>query len=180
MRDRMGIYRGSHGAHIQNVTRTSFGTYNLIHQFGASLTSDLAQDAGTQEVTLAFNKGPIQYNAFRQEVKVLMEQVAEQMYLAHASFWQRKLGLCTGKEFVLRLPLPVGKLALPEGHQHVCWDRASRERNHRETWQAAAGYTSVVTHLAVRHTYHPFLFFQDGNKRDGITEEEESWRSRDL
>ena len=114
MRDRMGIYRGSHGVHIQIVTRTSFGTYNLIHQFGASLTSDLAQDAGTQEVTLAFNKGPIQYNAFRQEVKVLMEQVAEQMYLAHASFWQRKLGLCAGKEFVLRLPLPVGKLALQE------------------------------------------------------------------
>lgn len=114
VRDRMGIYRGSHGVHIQNVTRTSFGTYNLIHQFGASLTADLAQDAGTQEVTFAFNKGPIQYNAFRQEVKVLMEQVAEQMYLAHASFWQRKLGLCAGKEFVLRLPLPVGKLALQE------------------------------------------------------------------
>jgi len=43
-----------------------------------------------------------------------MEQVAEQMYLAHAFFWQRKLGLCAGKEFVLRLPLPVGKLALQE------------------------------------------------------------------
>jgi len=45
---------------------------------------------------------------------VLMEQVAEQMYLAHASFWQRKLGLGAGKEFVLRLPLPVGELALQQ------------------------------------------------------------------
>lgn len=26
VRDRMGIYRGSHGAHIQNVTRTMFRT----------------------------------------------------------------------------------------------------------------------------------------------------------
>ena len=28
--------------------------------------------------------------------------------------YKRKLGLCAGKEFVLRLPLPVGKLALQE------------------------------------------------------------------
>jgi len=84
VRDRMGIYRGSHGAHIQHVTRTMFRTYNLIHQLGEPLTADVAQD--TQEVTFAFNKGPIQYNAFRQEVRVLMEQVVEQTYLQHASF----------------------------------------------------------------------------------------------
>lgn len=91
VRDRMGIYRGSYGAHIQHVTRTMFRTYNLIHQLGEPLIANLAQDA--QEVTLAFNKGPIQYNAFRQEVRVLMEYVVEQTYLMHASFWQRKLGL---------------------------------------------------------------------------------------
>ena len=114
VRDRMGIYRGSHGAHIQNVARTSFGTYNLIHQLGEPLTSDLAPDAQSQEVTFAFNKGPIQYHPFRQEVTALMEQVAGQTYLAHASFWQRKLGLGTGKEFVLRLRLPEGDAALLE------------------------------------------------------------------
>ena len=114
VRDRMGIYRGSHGAHIQHVTRTMFRTYNLIHQLGEPLIADLAQEAQTQEVTLAFNKGPIQYNAFRQEVRVLMEQVVEQMYLMHASFWQRKLGLGTGKEFELRLRLPAGETPLLE------------------------------------------------------------------
>ena len=112
MRDRMGIYRGSHGAHIQNVTRTMFGTYNLVHQLGEALVADIAQD--TQEVTFAFNKGPIQYGPFRQEVTALMEQVAGQAYLAHASFWQRKLGLGTGKEFVLRLRLPAGEAPLLE------------------------------------------------------------------
>lgn len=114
VRDRMGIYRGSHGAHIQNVTRTMFRTYNLIHQLGQPLTADNAQDSRMQEVTFAFNKGPIQYNAFRQEVTALMEYMAGQTYLAHASFWQRKLGLGTGKEFVLRLRLPAGEPPLLE------------------------------------------------------------------
>lgn len=81
-------------------------------EFTGTVTADVAQD--TQEVTFAFNKGPIQYNAFRQEVRVLMEQVVEQTYLQHASFWQRKLGLGTGKEFVLRLRLPAGEAPLLE------------------------------------------------------------------
>ena len=78
------------------------------------LTADLAQDAQTQEVTLAFNKDPIQYNTFQQEVTALMEGVAGQTSLAHASFWQRKLGLGTSKEFVLRLRLPAGEAPLLE------------------------------------------------------------------
>lgn len=112
VRDRMGIYVGSHGAHIENVARTSFGTYNLIYQLGEALTADLAQDVGMQEVTFAFSKGPIHYRDFRQEVSALMEQVGEQVNLVHASFWQRKLGLGTGKEFVLRLRLPAGEESL--------------------------------------------------------------------
>lgn len=114
VRDRMGIYRGSHGAHIQNVTGTMFRTYNLIHHLGEPLTADMARDSQMQEVTFAFNKGPIQYGPFRQEVTALMEYMAEQTYLAHASFWQRKLGLGTGKEFVLRLRLPAGEASLLE------------------------------------------------------------------
>lgn len=114
VRDRMGIYVGSHGAHIENVGRTSFGTYNLIYQLGEALTADLVNDVLTQEVTFAFSKGPIHYSDFRQEVSALMEHVGEQMNLIHASFWQRKLGLGTGKEFVLRLRLPVGEAPLQE------------------------------------------------------------------
>jgi len=114
VRDRMGIYRGSHGAHIENIARTSFGTYNLIYQLGEGLTADLADDRVTQEVTFAFSKGPVHYSDFRQEVSALMEQVAEPTNLVHASFWQRKLGLGTGKEFVLRLRLPAGEEALRE------------------------------------------------------------------
>src|SRR5216683_2913676 len=114
VRDRMGIYTGSHGDHIENVGRTSFGTYNLVYQLGEALTADLANDAVTQEVTFAFSKGPIQYSPFRQEVSALMEHVGEQTNLIHASFWQRKLGLGTGKEFVLRLRLLAGEDSLRE------------------------------------------------------------------
>jgi hypothetical protein len=114
VRDRMGIYIGSHGAHIENVGRTSFGTYNLVYQLGESLTADLAGDVATQEVTFAFSKGPIHYRDFRQEVSALMENIGGQINLIHTSFWQRKLGLGTGKEFVLRLRLPEGEDPLRE------------------------------------------------------------------
>ncbi len=77
VRDRMGIYIGSHGAHIENVGRTSFGTYNLVYQLGESLTAHLDNDVATQEVTLAFSKGPIHYSDFRHEVSALMEHIAE-------------------------------------------------------------------------------------------------------
>src|SRR6202140_4253710 len=114
VRDRMGIYKGSHGDHIESVGRTSFGTYNLIYELGEDLTADLIGDARTQEITFAFSKGPVHYSDFRQEVSALMEHVGEQMNLIHASFWQRKLGLGTGKEFVLRLRIPSGENTLRE------------------------------------------------------------------
>jgi hypothetical protein len=114
VRDRLGIYRGSHGAHIENVVRTSFGTYNLIYQLGEGLTADLPEDTPRQEATFAFSKGPIHYSDFRREVSALMEQIDEQIHLIHASFYQRKLGLGTGKEFVLRLRLPAGEDPLRE------------------------------------------------------------------
>jgi hypothetical protein len=114
VRDRMGIYRGTHGAHIENIARASFGTYNLIYQLGEPLTADQAGDTQAQEVTFAFSKGPVHYSDFRRDASALMEHVAEQINLLHASFWQRKLGLGTGKEFVLRLRLPAGEDALRE------------------------------------------------------------------
>lgn len=59
-------------------------------------------------------KGPVHYSDFRRDTSALMEQVAQQINPLHASFWQRKLGLGTGKEFVLRLRLPEGEDALHE------------------------------------------------------------------
>src|SRR5207248_2952275 len=108
------IYSGSYGAHIQNVRHTSFGTYNLVYQLGESLTAYLDNDVELQEVSFAFSKGPVHYSDFRHEVSSLMEQVADQVNLIHASFWQRELGLGTGKEFVLRLRLLCGEEPLRE------------------------------------------------------------------
>jgi hypothetical protein len=119
VRDRMGIYTGSHGNHIENVVRTSFGTYNLVYQLGESLVADLTTDTATQEVTFAFSKGPIHYSDFRREVSVLMEHVGGQINMIHVSFWQRKLGLGTGKEFVLRLRLPAGEASLKDALSEI-------------------------------------------------------------
>jgi hypothetical protein len=114
VRDRIGIYTGSHGAHIENVGRTSFGTYNLVYQLGEVLTAHLDTVVATQEVTFAFSKGPIHYSDFRHDVSALMEHVAEHINVMHASFWQRKLGLGIGKEFMLRLRLPIGEEPVQE------------------------------------------------------------------
>ena len=114
LRDRIGMYKESHGAHIENVDRTYFSTYNLVYQLGGSLTAHLDTDVLTREVTFAFNQGPIHYTDFRRDVSALMEYVAEHIDVIHASFWQRKLGLGTGKEFMLRLRLPVGEEPLQE------------------------------------------------------------------
>ncbi len=112
--DLMGIYIGSYGAHIENVGHTSFDTYNLIYQLGESLTAHLDTDVMTQDVTLAFSKGSNHSSDFRHDVSALMEFVAEQIDVIHASFWQRKLGLGTGKEFVLHLRLPLGEEPVQE------------------------------------------------------------------
>jgi len=114
VRDLLRIDHSSPGRHIENVARASLCTYNLVYQVGESLLADLPQDVATQEVSFAFNKGPLQYSSFRQEVAALMEHIAERQSLLHASFWQRKLGLGTGKEFMLRLRLPEGELPLRE------------------------------------------------------------------
>ena len=114
VRDRMDIYKRSNGDQREYIGQTSFGTWNLVYQIGESLTADLAGDTETQEVSFAFNKGSMQHSPFLQKISAMMEQVAEQVDLIHASFWQRKLGLGTGQEFVLRLRLAAGEASLQE------------------------------------------------------------------
>jgi hypothetical protein len=110
----LSMYKGSFGSHTEYVARTSVSTYNLIYQVDEGLTDELAHDAAIQEVTFAFTKGALQHASFRQEVNGLLEQIADQVHLLHASFWQCKLGLGTGKEFMLRLRLPAGEEHLRE------------------------------------------------------------------
>src|SRR5258708_13391834 len=57
-RDRMGIYRGSHGEHIPNVARTSFGTYNLLYHVAESLTADPARPPAYHDATSPFPTPP--------------------------------------------------------------------------------------------------------------------------
>lgn len=62
-----------------------------------------------QQVAFAMNKGNIPYSLFRQNVSIMLEDVGEHVLIFHASFWQRKLGLGIGKEFVLRFRLLEGE-----------------------------------------------------------------------
>lgn len=115
VRERLGIV--GIGDQMRLVGYTAFSAYNLVYELGEGLTADrqaAVETVVTQEVTIAFSKGTMHDSPFRQEVSALMEHLAEQIDLLHASFWQRKLGLGTGKEFVLRLRLPVGEAAVKE------------------------------------------------------------------
>ncbi len=113
IQNRMSTYQGNYGIHSHATQHTIFTLYNLVYQIGEELMVDSVDNNAIQHFTLVFGKGSVQYSPFRQEVAALLEQVAEQTRLLHASFWQRKLGSSIGEEFALRLRLPVGEM------QHV-------------------------------------------------------------
>jgi hypothetical protein len=94
---------------VASVTHASLNTYNLIYQIGESLVTAVESEHLTQDVVLAFGNGVMPSGSFRQAVAALMEEISEDSQIIHASFWQRQLGLSTGKEFILRIHLPPGE-----------------------------------------------------------------------
>ncbi|HEY8490602.1 MAG TPA: hypothetical protein VIO14_06385 [Dehalococcoidia bacterium] len=107
VRDRMGIYAGPHGALIQHVARTLFGTFNALDARG-----ERPEAPDGWEVNLPFSKGPIQYGEFRAKLTRAVEALHRRLDGAWASAWQRKLGLGQVREFSLRFVVPRDPAAL--------------------------------------------------------------------
>ncbi|WP_069806177.1 hypothetical protein [Thermogemmatispora onikobensis] len=87
--------------------------YHLVYQLGDELLSGAAPELGTQTLSLSFSAGDLSYSTLRYEVMALLEQLAEQPFLLHASFWQRDPWPGeAGAAFLLRLRLPAGEVPL--------------------------------------------------------------------
>jgi len=84
-------------------------TYDLAYQTGEGLAAEPHEAAPMQQVTFAINKNNLPYSLFRRDVSILMEDIGEHVLIFHASFWQRKLGLGVGREFMLRFRLLEGE-----------------------------------------------------------------------
>ncbi len=93
---------------VASVAHISFNTYNLIYQIGENLAVADNGEQAMQDIVLAFSQGVMPASSFRQAVAALMEEIAENSQIVHASFWQRQLSLGVGKEFILRARLPAG------------------------------------------------------------------------
>jgi hypothetical protein len=101
VRDTLGIYAPTHGKHIQEVAINLFSLHNLIYEAGNS-----GQAESKQELVFVFEKGRIKYAPFRKELIELVEQLHGTAGLVSMTLWQRKLGLGSISEFVLRGNVP--------------------------------------------------------------------------
>ncbi|HYK85243.1 MAG TPA: hypothetical protein VEV19_07750 [Ktedonobacteraceae bacterium] len=109
IRTRTEIYQDSPNKPFKHIRYMTTSTFDLVYQTGEGLTAEPHEDVPMQQVAFAINKGQLPYSVFRHNIAILMEDVGEHALTFHASFWQRKLGLGIGKEFVLRFRLPEGK-----------------------------------------------------------------------
>ncbi|WP_376793663.1 hypothetical protein [Thermogemmatispora sp.] len=87
--------------------------YHLVYQLGDDLLAGAAPELGTQTLALFFSTHEVSYSTVKYEVMALLEQLAEQPFLSHASFWQRDPWPGEGEAaFLLRLRLPAGEVPL--------------------------------------------------------------------
>jgi len=114
VRDRLGIYTPTHGKHLLQFQRTSYASYNLLHALGAMPPP--AQIHGCTEAAVFFAKPHVRYGEFREHLTALMNDLAAAVEPDHCSLWQRKLGLGSGVEFVLRVV--AGSAAKISGSVH--------------------------------------------------------------
>jgi len=97
VRDRMGIYDGPHGKHIEEAGAWTFAAYNIVSE-------EQAQDGeGSLLVEVPLSKpGGMRYDAFRTAIGRLQTSMREVARVSRLGVWQRKLGLGPGREFLLR------------------------------------------------------------------------------
>lgn len=97
VRDRIGIYTPVHGKHIGEFDAYAYNAHNLVTLHGS------LDDPSSHEVTVWFSKGGVKYDLFRTTLGESLASIVAGRKTPHASVWQRKLGLGSGREFILRL-----------------------------------------------------------------------------
>jgi hypothetical protein len=100
IRDRLGVYRTPHGNHLKARPRSAAGLYNMILVRGGAGMS------GYGEAVVWFNKPRMTYEVFRGALQEIADRLHSLGVVEGVSFWQRKLGLGPGREFILRALLP--------------------------------------------------------------------------
>ncbi|MEX2117606.1 MAG: hypothetical protein WEB37_12040 [Bacteroidota bacterium] len=98
VRDRIGIYTPVHGKYIGEFDSYAYSAHNLV-----ALEGELGPANTEHEMAVFFSKGGVTYDVFRSALKSKLGAVVDRHKLRHSSLWQRKLGLGSGREFVLRL-----------------------------------------------------------------------------
>ncbi len=101
VRDRLGIYSTTHGKHIKEFQSYSYGAYNLVFAKGTMSAKDAINKS--IEMTFYFSKPDVKYAPFRSGLTDALEKLSELVSIDHVSLWQRKLGLGSGREFILRV-----------------------------------------------------------------------------
>ncbi|MGI9060199.1 MAG: hypothetical protein ACR2H5_16655 [Ktedonobacteraceae bacterium] len=109
VRNRTELQQGKYAKSLAHILHMAISAYDLVYQTGEGLSAEPNEDVPMQQVAFAINKGNIPYSLFRRNISNMMEDVGEHVLVFHASFWQRKLGLGIGKEFVLRFRLLAGE-----------------------------------------------------------------------
>jgi hypothetical protein len=98
VRDRIGIYTPVHGKHIGEFDSYAYSAHNLVAWEGTLEPRNVGY-----ELAVFFSKGGVKYDVFRSALKSRLATEIDRHKLPHGSLWQRKLGLGSGREFVLRL-----------------------------------------------------------------------------
>lgn len=117
VRDRMGIYTGPHGQHLQEFSATTFNLYEPKFSLG-----DPGSRVPGQRIALIFFNKPIslKYDDFRGALHVRFQHWANQGS-GRVTLWQRCLGLGRMPEFFLTVKVAsfqeVGTLLSPQGSE---------------------------------------------------------------
>ena len=109
VRNRTDLQQGKYDKSLAHILHMAINVYDLVYQTGEGLAAEPNEAVPMQQVAFAMNKGNIPSSLFRLNISNMMEEVGEHVLIFHASFWQRKLGLGIGKEFMLRFRLLEGE-----------------------------------------------------------------------
>jgi hypothetical protein len=101
VRDRIGIYAPTHGRHVMQFRRSIYAAFNMIHVQGTF--PEPGAMAGCTEAALFFSKPKVHYEEFREQLISVANDLVGALGPSHCSIWQRKLGLGSGVEYVLRI-----------------------------------------------------------------------------